>query len=141
MFDRVKWFTQRTTGLLLFAIGVFVIPFMLAKIVQVTGLLKLIDGMFSSSSYLLLWFWVWIVLSRAVYGVGWYWLFDKVWDLGKDHGFWWFKKDYWSSRDEEKRDKSGMILGIIAIIICVLFVAEFAIRVYTGTFPPYLPPR
>jgi hypothetical protein len=139
MLDRVKWFTQRTTGLLLFAIGVFVIPFVLAKVVQITGLLSLIDGMFSSG-HLLLWFWVCFVVSRAVYAGGWCWLFERTWVLGQRNDFWWFKKEHSYSTESEHRDQSAYILGIIAAIGIILFLAEFAIRIYTETFPPYLPP-
>ena len=136
--EKVKWLTQRIQGLLLVAIGAFVIPFSLAMVLQITGLLKAVDGLYSSG--LLIWFWVCLVVSRAAYAGAWIWLFDRTWTLGKRHDFWWFKPERNYGSDEESRDYSGMIVGGIAAIILILVFAEFAIRVYTLTFPLYLPP-
>ena len=136
--SKLKWITQRITMLLvvpLFAVG---IPFTMATIGKWLGYWEQTDSLLSSNQ---VFFWVSFLVTRATFGA--IWLFGSYWigETGQKTGWFWFKPDrYYSGREEYSVDKSGMIVAILAAIFILIFISEFAIRVSTLTYPPYLPP-
>lgn len=135
--NALKWFTQRITGLIFWPTVFFGIPFVLTKIGQAMGLWSSIDTVYTTIPLL---FWVLLVLTRAVFAAAWIFISISLHKIGKNWGFFWFKEEQSYSSSKNPVDQSGVIVGIVATICIVLFVAEFAIRVVTLTIPPYLPP-
>lgn len=134
--DKVKWFTQRITGILV----VFIVAIVLvasAQLLKALGLWAAVDSIFAKS---LTWFWLAIVASRALFGVAWgysvYWIVNN----GKKASFFWFKPER-AFYGEEDVDQSGYFIGYAVAICLALVIVEFAIRVATLTPPPYITPQ
>lgn len=135
---RIKLFTQRITGLIFYPLIFIVVPFTVAKIWQVVGLWSTVDVLYLMNPFM---FWVFFVISRAVYAtvcilLGW-----GIHGIGTVKGFFWFapEQEHYSSRPEPV-DQSGYILGVFALFFIIEFLAEFAIRISTMIDPPYLLP-
>lgn len=134
--DKVKWFTQRITGILV----VFIVAIVLvasAQLLKALGLWAAVDSIFAKS---LTWFWLAIVVTRALFGAAWgcstYWIVNT----GEKAGFFWFKPER-ARYSEEDVDKSGVIAGYVTITFCALAIVELAIRLATLTMPPYVTPQ
>lgn len=135
MLDKVKWFTQRITMLLVVFLVLFVVPFILAKLFQLLGLVAWVDSFYKSSLAV---FWVAFLVSRTVYGAAWvsgsYWLVQS----GEQTGWFWFKPEKSYHSKDEDIDQSGMILSIVAAILACLVFSELALRGYTWTSPIWM---
>lgn len=135
MVQRMKWVTQRITLLLEIALGIFLIPFMLAKALQFAGIVSSIDGLYGTNQVL---FWVLTIISRLSYGGIWggfsWWLFTE----GDRRGWLWHKPDTSSYRYAESIDQSSTILGILLAGVLVFAMSEVAILISTGIMPPYV---
>lgn len=136
--ERIKFFTQRITGLIFYPLILIVIPFTIAKIGQLFGLWSAIDIQYLANPWM---FWVLFVVSRAVYAAVCILLDMGIHKIGTTQGFFWFAPGlvYHSSRPDPV-DQSGYIIGTIAAFCILEFFAEFAIRISTMTDPPYSPP-
>lgn len=137
MLNNIKWLTQRITQLIVWPLGLFLIPFTLAQIGQVVGIWVEIDKMWTREFYLI--FTIWFMISRFVFAL--VWIPGTIWlvDQGVKFGFFWFKPER-RNYESPTVDKSGTIIGIVVVFVMVIILAEFAIRLYTFTAPPYLPP-
>lgn len=114
------------------------VPFLMAKIGQSMGWWSSIDSLYLSIPWL---FWVTLVLTRVLFAAVWILIDIGFHKVGKAFGFFWFapERKYYSSRPDSV-DQSGTIIKLVGIAIEGVFVAELAIRLFTWTSPPYLPP-
>lgn len=135
---RIKSFTQRITGLIFYPLIFIVIPFVVAKIGQLFGLWSAIDAQYLMNPLM---FWIFLVVSRAVYVTVCILLDMGIHKIGTTNGFFWFapERESYSSRPDPV-DQSGLIVGAVAIFFIFEFIAEFAIRISTMTNAPYRPP-
>lgn len=135
--NRVKWFTQRITMILSLTLGLLVLPYALAQVLELTTIRAWIDNLYHSGTVVI--FWVIFVISRLAFSAAWFGAWYKFVDFATKAGYLWFKPDYYR-RDEPSVDQSGTIVFGIAVVIIAIFIAEFAIRIYTWTDPSfYLP--
>ncbi len=133
----VKWFTQRVTMLICIALGLGLIPFVLSKFMELTGLLGGIDRLWDSNNQV--GFWVVFIISRLVYAGFWILITFFVVKQGERRGFFWSKPGS-PYHDQPSVDKSSEIVMWISIAVVAVVVSEFAIRIYTLTNPPFLSP-
>ena len=135
--ESIKSFTQKVTGLIYWPL-VVVVAYVVAKIGQMFGLWSAIDSTFVPTPLM---FWVLFVVSRAVYATVCILLDMGIHKVGTTNGFFWFapEQEYYSSRPKSV-DQSGYIIGAVAAFFIIEFFAEFMIRIFTLTNPPYLAP-
>ncbi len=136
--QNIKSFTQRVTGLIFYPLIFIVIPYIVAKIGQLFGLWSVIDAQYLTNPFM---FWMFLVVSRAVYATVCILIDMGIHKFGESQGFFWFapEREYYSSRPDPV-DQSGLIIGAAAAFFIIEFLTEFAIRISTMTDPPYLPP-
>ena len=134
MLDRIKWVTKRLTMLILLGMILFLVPWSLAKVYQVTGILAWVDSLYQSHPGA--GFWAAFVISRFVFGGIWALIIWETFVEGEKHGFLWFKpeKHYHSSLDDEPNiDISLKIIGVVLFLFFAVVLAEGALRIYTNT--------
>jgi len=135
--EKIKFVTQRITGLIFWPLVIVVVPYIVAKVGQSFGLWSAIDSQYLFNPVA---FWILFVVSRAVYAVVFIAVDMGIHKIGTSKGFFWFapEREYYSSRPDPI-DQSGWIVGGSAALFIVMFYAELAIRLSTMTDPPYLP--
>ncbi|CAN5124525.1 hypothetical protein BH09PAT2_BH09PAT2_10260 [soil metagenome] len=134
--ESVKWLTQRITMIIAWTIWIFIVPFVYARLLGMTPILQMIDGLYWG--YNERWYYVLFFISRCLFSVAWVLSAYKLVDLGTTTGFFWFKKER-QRYEEESIDKSGEIFFYIIFfgLFGTIF-AELAIRFYTGAVPFYV---
>lgn len=134
----VTWFTQRVTMLIVVPMWVVGVPWLEVWAVNLTGFWAANDALYPDK---VLYFWILFAVSRLVLAFAWIGLAWWLTDHGAKAGFFWFKPDESSYSRPEPKDKSGMIIGAIAVCAIVIAVAEIAVRLITGLPAPYLPTK
>ncbi len=135
--DVLRRITQSVSWILTITI-VIGTPLVLGLLYRFSGLTGWVDGFWPAYVP----FWLLWVLSRVVFGAAWtIGDFYGIEGLVR-HGWLWFKPERnYSSRDEgENRDLSGTIAMIVVLSVFAFMVCEMAIRITSGTYPPFLPP-
>lgn len=134
--NTIKWFTERVTGLIVYPTIFLLIPFVLAKIGQFAGLWMIVDNVYASTVI----YWILFIVTRGVFALLWVQFSQWFMEKGTRFGFFWFKPERPSRSTEAYVDKSSEIVGVTLFFVLALIAAEFAIRLTTLTFPPFLPP-
>lgn len=146
MLASIKWFTQRTTKITLVLLWLLVIPGLLLTLLIRTGAVSWVDTLYRPSP---VGFWIFFLLTRAIFGGGWIFTGISLQEKGTQNGFFWFKpmsdwdKSYYAKKAQEEKenvDKSSELFIYTAGPLLVLFFSEFLLRLFSGTTPPYLPP-
>ena len=136
--SRIKWFTQRFAGLSLIALFLG-LPLGLTKLMQAVGLISAIDALYPST-----FFWVAFIATRLAFGALWFGVFFRIWFTAEVKGYFWVKpKKSWEinpAPEPESPDLTPYIVGAPFLCAIIVIFAEFAIRVYTFTMPPFSPP-
>ena len=132
----IKKFTQSITTILVVVLTL-AFTFTVARIMQVTGLVGLIDSLYQNQPT---WFWVTLVASRLIYvllnGFG----LDYLIGWLEDNEFFWFKKSkpiHELSESEDNRDMSGYYIAVTLFLVALIIIAEIVVRIITGVDAPY----
>ena len=131
----IKRFTQSITLLIVIPFTVFLIPWAIAKLLQLIGLWSAVDNLFPQY---LGWFWSVFIATRYIFAAAWGLLGHLFIKYGKKYGFFWFEKNNsYDGYHKSTVDKSWEIFMIIFVAALVLVIAELAIYLSTGMVPPF----
>lgn len=148
MLAGIKRFTQKTTTITLILLLLLVVPGILLALFIRTGLVSWVDTLYASPVFPAL-FWVLLVITRGAFVGGWIGIGSWLVNEGERRDFFWFKPQSTWQRERLEReareakesvDKSSDIFMWIAIPFIAFVVSEFLLRLFSSTFPPYLPP-
>lgn len=133
--NHIKKITQSITGLLQLALA-GTLAYAIAKVMEVTGLIAWIDGLYMVENITA--FATAMVISRLVYFVvviiGTVLVSDR---LEKEEYFWVKPTDSYSHSKNQSRDHSGLIVMIFIAIVFATIIGEFLIRLITHTDPSF----
>lgn len=133
---RLKRLTQSVTGILVGAI-VIMTGYLMGKVFYLVGFTSSVDSLWDGAKIPFWWaFFISRLIFVAVWGFGDYLIVHR---LHMEEWFW-FEPGR-TSYYEEKRDKSGEIIGaivaILFVVIMATMMAEITIRISSWTLPPF----
>lgn len=131
----LKRFTQSITMIIVIPITVFFIPWIMARLLQLTGFWSVIDSLFPEHLW---WYWSIFIITRYAFAGVWYFFGHFFVKYGRKYNFFWFEEnDPYHTYRKPTVDKSWEIFVIAFIAVIVLVIAELAIYLSTGLIPPF----
>ncbi len=126
--------TRQITQILVWTIWLGAVPFPLAQLLGLTGVLGWVNGWYVGNRPL---FWVLYITLVGVYGMACalscWWLVDR----GIRDGWFWFKPRR-TRYQEDDVDKSGLIVAGITAVILLFLCYGFGLWFYSGIQPPFI---
>lgn len=137
MIASLKSFTRQVTQLLCFSIWLVWVPFPLAQLLGLTGVLGWVNGWYTGNRLI---FWVLYLMVVGVYGAACFFICVWLVDRGSNAGWFWFKpKRNRYQEQEDEVDKSGLLIAGIAAVILFLLSYGFGLWFESGIQPPFIP--